>query len=83
MNEEVMLTTIDNPYDPFTNYDRWYTYDVLHGYNSCGLLARIARTSHNLSDADYFIEVNNAIDEIIKYDATKMFKKVTRLQENP
>lgn len=78
MNDEVMLTTIDNPYDPFTSFDQWYIYDVLHGYNSCGLLARIARTSHNLSEADYSVEVHNAIDEIIKFDATNMFRKVSR-----
>ena len=39
---EVMLTTVDNPFDPFDNFDEWYKIDMQFGYNTCGLLARIA-----------------------------------------
>ena len=74
----VMLTTIDNPYDPFTQWDQWFNWDVLHGYNSCGLLARIAHTSDGISEADNRLEIENAIDEIINFDALKVFKKVKK-----
>ena len=76
MDTNCMLTTKDNPYNPFTQFDEWYTYDVLHGYNSCSILGRIARTSPNISDADNRVE--NAIDEIIKNDALNVFIKVTQ-----
>lgn len=75
LNEEAMLTTVDNPYNPFSQWDEWYVWDIVHGYNSCGLLARVARTSDFLSDADNRLAINLAIDEIIKYDPTKMFRK--------
>jgi len=39
---EVMLTTLDNPFDPFDNFDEWYKIDMQFGYNTCALLARIA-----------------------------------------
>ena len=46
------LTTVDNPYDPFKQFDAWRRYDEGKGYNSCSYLARIARTSDQLSDAE-------------------------------
>ena len=42
---QVMLTTIDNPYDPFEEFDQWYSYDMDAGYNSCAYLARVSFTS--------------------------------------
>lgn len=34
------LTTADNPYDFFEQFDQWYQFDTTHGYNTCGLIAR-------------------------------------------
>lgn len=31
---EYMLTTLDNPFDPFTRFDEWLEYDTTLGYNS-------------------------------------------------
>lgn len=36
------LTTFDNPFDPFEQFDLWYQYDTDKGYNSCAYLDRIA-----------------------------------------
>ena len=72
------LTTIDNPYDPFTHFDEWFKFDVEKGYNSCGLLGRIARVSDELSDAENDRVISDAIDEIIKYDFRDIYTKVTR-----
>ena len=70
------ITTIDNPYNPFTQFDSWFLFDCEKGYNSCSYLARIARTSDQLSDAENDREVERAIDEIIKYDFMNIYKKV-------
>ena len=78
MPGECALTTFDNPYDPFEQFTSWFLFDVEKGYNSCGYLARIARTSEQLSDEENNAEVERAIDEIIKYDFMNIYKKVRR-----
>lgn len=70
------LTTKDNPYDPFTQFNEWYNFDIDKGYNSCGYLDRIAHTSDQLSDEENAREIERAIDEIIKYDFMNNYKKV-------
>ena len=70
------LTTIDNPYDPFEQFDEWFLFDVEKGYNSCAYLDRIALTSDQFSEEENEIEIERAIDEIIKYDFTNIYKKV-------
>ncbi len=76
--KEVSITTIDNPYDPFERFNLWFLYDVEQGYNTCGYLGRIARTSEALSDEENLREIERAIDEIILYDARDIYRKVVR-----
>jgi hypothetical protein len=73
-----MLTTVDNPFDPFTEYDEWYAYDLRAGYHSTELLARIVRSSEELSDPDQAAAEEEAIDEIVNVNASGMHKKVSR-----
>ena len=74
----VMLSTVDNPYDPFDNFSSWYMYDVESGYNSCAYLARIAKTSDQFTDTENDEEIERAIDEIIQYDFRNIYVKVKK-----
>jgi hypothetical protein len=78
MSEEHLLTTIDNPYNPFTQYDDWYAFDTSKGYNTCGLLARVVKSSDELSDADNELSIEEGMDEIVKYNVLGIHLKVTR-----
>ena len=79
-----MLTTIDNPFNPFDNFDSWYIFDMDKKYNTCALLDRIAQTSdEQLSDAENEKEIERAIDEIIKYDFQNIYVKVTENTKYP
>ena len=81
MAREVMLTTKDNPFNPFDNFDSWYMFDMDKGYNSSALLDRIARTSDSLSDEENMKEIERAIDEIIVYDVQDLYRKVVNETE--
>ena len=82
MLSKCMLTTFDNPYNPFEQFTSWFLFDVEKGYDSCAYLGRIARTSDQLSEEENDLEVERAIDEIIKYDFRNIYKKVTRQDTN-
>lgn len=75
-NNEVALSTVDNPYDPFTQWDEWYTFDETKGYCSCGYLSRIADTSPDMSDEWNQQEIERAIDEIVRIDPFGIYIKV-------
>lgn len=78
MDAEIMLTTFDNPYDPFDNFVEWFLFDVQKGYNTCSYLARIARSSEEFSVIEDKKETERAIDEIINHDFLNIYKKVFR-----
>jgi hypothetical protein len=73
-----MITTKDNPYDPFEDFYHWYMYDELKGYHSSAFLGRIAKTSNSFTDIEYQEAIEEAIDEIIKYDFQNIYLKVTK-----
>lgn len=73
-----MLTTIDNPFDPFEDFASWYLFDSKQGYNSCGLLSIFAETSEVYSDDENKFIIEDAIDEIIKADPLQIYKKITK-----
>ncbi len=78
MSKEIMLTTVDNPFDPFTQFEEWNAYDEALGYYTCSYLARFAYTSSELSDADQRLAVESAIDEIVRLNPLGVYKKVER-----
>lgn len=74
-----MITTFDNPFDPFDQFDSWYAYDEEKGYHTCSYLGRIAKTSEQLTEKENERETERAIDEIIKYDFRNIYKKVMKV----
>lgn len=78
MGYECRLTTFDNPFDPFEQFNQWFLFDIEKGYNTCAYLDRIAKTSDQLSDEENELENERAIDDIIKNDFMNIYKKVKR-----
>ena len=75
---ECALTTFDNPYDPFEQFNLWFMFDIEKGYNTNSYLARIAKFEDDMSQDERNKEEERAIDEIIKYDFLNIYKKVKR-----
>lgn len=64
-----LITTTDNKFNPFTQFDRWRTYDEIEcGYHSLSYLARIAATSPDLSPTEMDQAIEDACDEICEMD---------------
>ncbi|MDT3386819.1 MAG: hypothetical protein LIR46_03495 [Bacteroidota bacterium] len=72
----VMLSTSDNPFNPFTNFDDWYQWDERNGYHTTSYLGRIVRTSPYLSPQEQEDENERAINEILQYNLTGNYIKV-------
>jgi hypothetical protein len=76
--QESMLTTIDNPYDPFDQYDDWYAYDSRQGYHTPSFLARVVVLSDETSELDQSLAIEVAIEEIVRENVNGLYKKVSR-----
>lgn len=76
--DEYMLTTTDNPWNPWTHYDEWYAWDYAKGYHTPSYLARICMTSNDLSDADQSLDVQNAINEIVKLNILGIYIRIRK-----
>ena len=78
MSNRVALTTVDNPFDPFEQFNDWFEFDIEKGYYTCSRLARLANLSDDMSEAESNKEIERAIDELIKYDVFDVYKKVIK-----
>ena len=77
-NSEVMLTTIDNPFDPFEQFTSWFLFDVEKGYNTCSYLARIVKLADDFTQKETDEEIERAIDEIVAINPLGIYKKVKK-----
>lgn len=48
---DAMLTTYDNPYNPYTDYYAWWEWDKDNGYNTPELLAMVLGDTSDVLDA--------------------------------
>lgn len=76
VKETPFLTTIDNIWNPFTNFDQWFAFDLQNQHYSNQVLAKIALVSEELSDEENRQEIERAIDRILELDPIKEFAKV-------
>ena len=78
MARQVALTTTDNPYDPIDQYDDWSAFDMQMGYNTDAYIARVLKTSSELSEEEQNRDYEAAINEILSYNLTGNYKKIVK-----
>jgi len=76
MEREVRITSIDNPYDPFDEWDKWLLFDNASGYHTCERLASITTISDQFSEEEVYDSVDDSIDELIKYGCIDKFGNI-------
>lgn len=92
---DILLTTVDNPYNPHPknnnpccNPEQWLRWDIDHGYNTNGYLARIISEKHgyynpDISPAEKEAIFDEAISEILENDVTGIFARVIPTDKTP
>ena len=78
MSKECMLSSFDNPFDYFTQFNDWNLYEKEKGTDSCETLARIAKITDDMTQKEVDEEIERAVDEIIKHDFLNLYVKVCR-----
>lgn len=73
METKYMLSTLDNPFDPFDDFKSWYMFDCEKGHNTVSRLARIAKLEPEMSQKEEDEEMDRAMDLIIRYDDEDKF----------
>lgn len=79
--KEYMLSTSDNPYNPFTHFFEWYAFDISHGYNTCSYLARVCELSEDICERETNLSINDAIEEALYFNLTGNRIKVEKPKE--
>ena len=78
IDNAAMLTTFDNPFDPFEDFTSWWMFDIEKGYNTCSYVDRIAHVTDDMTQKEVNEEIERAIDEIIQFNPLNIYKKVKR-----
>lgn len=72
-DRECMLTTIDNPYNPFTQWDDWLRFDRDQGYYTNEYLARVAETDELNTNKQNEQAIRAAMREIVMFNPTNLW----------
>ena len=78
-DQQLVLTTKDNPHNPKTDYDKWRIWDAQMGYYTEEYIARIADIPDDIDmDDEVTISVftNRAIENILENDMLKVYMLV-------
>lgn len=72
------LTTTDNPFDYFKEFEKWNAWDMTHGYNTCSYLARVANITTNLGPIEAIQEMNQIVEEAAELNATGNYRLISQ-----
>ena len=73
--KRVALTTIDNPFDPFTEFSDWLDEDNRLGYSTPSLVGRFSVLYGLDGDENDIERYEEILDEIIRYDILNVYVK--------
>lgn len=68
MGDDYMVTTLDNPWNPFTQYHEWLSFDTSHGYNTDQWLHVLTKTSNNLMREERLEQIDAGVQRLLELD---------------
>lgn len=73
---DYMVTTIDNPWNPFSHYHEWLSYDMTHCYHTDEWIAVLSKTSNDLGTEEQQEQVDAGVDSLLALDPYGLHVKV-------
>ena len=67
------VTTIDNPFDPFKDFTSWFMFDVEKGYYTCSKLARLTKTTEEMTESQQEQAFEEAMKRLIEIDPLNIY----------
>lgn len=77
-SKDTWVTTLDNPFDPFSDFDNWKRFDEDHGYYTTSLICRYLNVSDDFDDDTYNECLEEAVDKVVHYNFYGNYRKVIR-----
>lgn len=74
--DDYMITTIDNPWNPFTHYHEWLSFDMRHCYNTQEWLAVLTKSSNDLIDEEIKELIDGGVSRLLELDPYGLHVKV-------
>ena len=74
--KRVTATTIDNPFNPFKDFNSWFMFDIEKGYYTSSKLGRLTHLTDEMTEKEEFEEAERAVDELIRIDPLDLYIKV-------
>lgn len=68
------LTTFDNPHDRNKDFEKWFLWDVKHGYNT--LDAETAMLTDGMTEDEENAVIEETINEIMSSDLFGIYKRI-------
>ena len=80
-----MLTTIDNPYNPYKDYKLWWDWDRRHLYNTAEYLAFVDGYAEGIQTTDVEAEdsIEESIDWILANDDLHIYARISPTDHTP
>lgn len=80
MDDVFLLTTLDNPFNPFDDFTSWYMFDCEKGHNTSSRIARLAQIDSEMSQKEVNEEQIRVMEFILKHDLEDKYVKIWEKQ---
>lgn len=78
---ECFVTTFDNPYNYFTQFDEWFAFDTSKGYYTCNKIARLVELKPSMTSIEEQNAIEDACKRFVDIDFMNLYRIIRRGDE--